>query len=168
MKSYAVILTLLIAIAFGSFLIYQNYTYQNTLVETTSLDESVVENTRESVVIINDVSVYVEIADTNEAREQGLSGRNSLGENEGMLFVFDKKAYPTFWMKDMLIPLDIIWIADGKITKIHENVQIPTPETQDKDLQRYNPSGSVDAVLEVNSGFSRKHSLNVGDSVILP
>src|SRR3989344_4302445 len=58
----------------------------------------------------------IEIGDEEAERAQGLSGRKSLAENEGMLFVFGgKDVKPAFWMKDMLMPIDIIWINDRKV-----------------------------------------------------
>src|SRR3989344_5995676 len=63
--------------------------------------------------------INIQIADNDEERSKGLSGVTSLGKSEGMLFVFDSKdVTPSFWMKGMKIPLDIIWIDDGKIVKI--------------------------------------------------
>src|SRR3989344_7332267 len=55
--------------------------------------------------------VKVELALTPEEQTQGFSGRSGLGENEGMLFVFDTPGKYGFWMKDMLFPIDIIWLA---------------------------------------------------------
>lgn len=110
-------------------------------------------------------SVTVEIADSEEERKKGLSGRKSLGESEGMLFVFDKKdVFPSFWMKGMLIPIDIIWIDEGEVVKIHKNVQ-PEPEKLDRELTKYYPDGPIDFVIEVNAGFSGKNNLGVGDKL---
>ena len=73
----------------------------------------------EKIMAIGDKKIGVQIADTAEKRKNGLSGITSLKENSGMLFVFDTKgASPLFWMKDMLIPLDLIWISNGKIVQI--------------------------------------------------
>jgi hypothetical protein len=115
---------------------------------------------------VNDNTVNVEPVITAEQRAKGLSGRSSLDPNSGMLFVFtkDDKA-PTFWMKDMLISLDIIWIKDGKIIKIDKNVPAPTEGTPDSKLNTYSAGASVDYVLEVNSGFTDSHSIKVGDTV---
>lgn len=116
-------------------------------------------------VSVGNTKVKVDIADSETARRNGLSGRPSLNEDEGMLFVFGQKdILPSFWMKDMKIAIDIIWINDGKITKIDKNV--PPPEgIEDKDLKLYNPDKPIDYVLEVNAGFSDKNGIKVGDSV---
>lgn len=117
-------------------------------------------------ITINNTSINVEVADTQEKRVKGLSGRTSLDNNTGMLFVFDTKSINTaFWMKDMLIPLDIIWIKDGKIIKIDKNIPAPASGTPDNKLIVYKPNQTVDFVLEVNAGFSDKNSIKVGQSL---
>src|SRR4051812_42406436 len=55
-------------------------------------------------------SVAADIADTETLREKGLSGRQSLSDTQGMLFIFQEEGIHSFWMKDMLIPLDMIWL----------------------------------------------------------
>lgn len=114
-------------------------------------------------------SIQVEVVNTESAREKGLSGRSSLAENTGMLFVFETKPVtPTFWMKDMLIPIDIIWIADNKIVKIDKNIPTPPKNTSDDKLDKIRANQPVNYVLEVNGGFSDQNNIKVGDSVILP
>lgn len=117
-------------------------------------------------VIVNGKKIFVEIANTNQKRTLGLSNRDSLGEYEGMLFTFDKKnTRPTFWMKDMLIPIDIIWINDEVVVEIHENVPPPNPGTPDKNLLLYSPSIEIDYVLEVNTGFSKANNIINGTKI---
>src|SRR3989344_8905757 len=71
--------------------------------------------------------VFVEIMDTAAKRAKGLSGRSSLSENEGLLFVFEEKdIMPAFWMKDMSFAIDIMWINDGVVIGISENA-LPEP-----------------------------------------
>jgi len=114
-------------------------------------------------------TIQVEIANTRDLRTKGLSGVTSLPKDNGMLFVFEsKKATPTFWMKDMLIPLDIIWIANGKVVKLDKNVAAPASDAKDGSLIKYSSPQAVDYVLEVNSGFSDTNNIKVNDSVILP
>lgn len=117
---------------------------------------------------VGSAKIQAEIASTESQRQKGLGGRRTLGENSGMLFVFDKKdVFPSFWMKDMLIAIDIIWINDGKISAIGRNVQPPTPGTPDSKLALFEPDEPVDYVLEVNAGFSDKNDVKTGDSVDL-
>lgn len=118
-------------------------------------------------VSIGITKVQVQIADTAEKRSKGLSGYDSLKANEGMLFVFNPKSNPIFWMKGMLIPLDIIWIVDGKIVRIDKNVPIPAPNTTDDKLKTYSSGQPIDYVLEVNSGYSDANGVKVGSTVDL-
>lgn len=73
--------------------------------------ETILDNEK-TLLRIGMATISVEIADTQAEQTQGLSGRASLGANEGVLFVFDKSDYYGFWMKDMLFPIDIIWIDE--------------------------------------------------------
>ncbi|MFA5999964.1 MAG: DUF192 domain-containing protein [Candidatus Paceibacterota bacterium] len=105
-------------------------------------------------------TILVGVSVTPEELARGLSGRDSLEKNQGMLFVFDQPAERSFWMKDMNFPIDIIWLGmDKKVTHIEKDVQ---PESYPATF-----SGGSDAlyVLEVNAGFSDKHNLRVGDQV---
>ena len=116
---------------------------------------------------VGNVTLYVEIADSEDERKNGLSGRKSLPKNDGMLFSFGQEdVFPSFWMKEMFIPIDIIWIDEWGVVKIHENIQ-PEPEKSDSELTKYYPDGPVDLVIEVNAGFSGKNNIKVGDNVIL-
>jgi len=114
---------------------------------------------------VGNANIFIDLADNNEEKAKGLSGRKSLKDNEGMLFVFESKSYPAFWMKDMLISIDIIWIADGKIVKIDESVPPSPPGTPSNELTLYRPSVAIDYVLEVNAGYSQRNGIKVGDSI---
>ncbi len=121
----------------------------------------------EKTITIKDKKISVQIAKTNEERSKGLSGVSSLKEDSGMLFVFNPKSTPLFWMKDMLIPLDMIWIADGKIVRIDKNVPAPAANTPDSALRTYSAGQPVDYILEVNGGYSDKNNIKTGDLVDL-
>lgn len=119
-------------------------------------------------IIVSTLPIKVEVADDEEERRKGLGGRTSLGENEGMLFVFPATTSNlVFWMKDMKFPLDIIWINTNKIVKIDKDVK-PEPGISDNDLKRYYPENPANFVLEVNGGFADKKGIKVGDSVEIP
>lgn len=102
--------------------------------------------------------INIEIADTDTARVQGLSGRNFLADDAGMAFLFGTPGKYTFWMKDMKFNLDFIWIKNGKIMEI-------TPNVPNTSLQTYQPLELVDSVIEVNAGWVAKNNVKVGDSV---
>lgn len=122
----------------------------------------------EKTITVGSKTIQVQIANTETEREQGLSGVASLDANKGMLFVFDTNVAAVFWMKDMLIPLDMIWIESGKIVRIDKNISKPAPNIPDNQLKTYSAGQAVDHVVEVNAGFSDTNKIKVGDSVILP
>ncbi len=102
----------------------------------------------------------VEVVDTPETRAQGLMFREYLPADEGMLFIFEEEFIYPFWMKNTLIPLDMIWInSDFEVVHIYENAE-PCEE---------DPCPSIDPgvpalyVLEVNAGKAREIGLSVGD-----
>lgn len=102
----------------------------------------------------------VELAKTPAAREAGLMNRTSLGEKSGMLFVFDSAEEYNFWMKNTLIPLDIIWIDEN--LKV---VAVKTAEPCREDFcEVYAPDRAALYVLEVNAGEAEKNNVKVGDS----
>ncbi len=116
-----------------------------------------------NTIFINDQAIQVSIADTNEERRQGLSGVTKLGNDEGKLFIFDKADYYGIWMKDMLFPLDILWIdEDLKIIHIEENVR---PETYPSS---YNSPAPARFVLELNAFFVDTYKIQLGDKVVIP
>jgi uncharacterized protein len=109
---------------------------------------------------IGQISLNVEIADTDAKREQGLSGKKELAENEGMLFVFNREGYYGFWMKDMNFPIDIAWLdKNKKIIYIEKNV---SPETYPK---IFNSSAPSLYVLEVHAEFLGKNNIKIGNFV---
>ena len=110
---------------------------------------------------IGGVPLRVEVQDTDSLRIKGLSGRESLRENEGMLFIFEESGLYGFWMKDMNFSIDILWISDGKeIVEIAENVAPDTfPEIfYPKELAQY--------VLETQAGFVEKNDIQLKDKVL--
>ncbi|MBL9013833.1 MAG: DUF192 domain-containing protein [Myxococcales bacterium] len=101
-----------------------------------------------------DAVVTVEVADTRSTIEKGLSGRTSLAPDAGMLFFMGKEQDHRFWMKDTLIPLDMIWLSkDKKIVGIQHNAQ-PRTETSRSAGKR-----SL-YVLEVNGGWCKAHGVH--------
>lgn len=104
-----------------------------------------------------------ELADTPAEREQGLSGRTEIPEDYGMLFVFEEKGLPGFWMKDMLVPIDIIWLADdGTILGIERSV---SPSTYPAVFYAPEP---VQLVLETRAGHAREAGWDTGTRISLP
>lgn len=143
---------------------YKLFSYSDT--NTTFFSQTIL-NEKQPQVKIGETKIFIEVAKSYEEKDKGLGGRSSLGKNDGMLFVFDFENIPIFWMKGMLIPLDIIWISDNKVVDLHKNIQAPEVETPLSNLPKYSPKEPVNYVLEVNAGFSDNNNIQIGDSVKL-
>lgn len=110
------------------------------------------------------LKIYAEIADNDTARETGLSGREKIPENMGMLFIFDSEHRLGFWMPDMKFPLDMIFFdSNYKIVDIAENEQ---PCATKSDCPVY-VSKPAKYVLEVNAGVVKKNKIKIGDSATI-
>lgn len=107
-------------------------------------------------------SIQVELVLTDLAKNQGLSGRQVIGA-DGMLFINEPKRQMNMWMKDMLFDLDMLFINDGKIVQIIENVAKPLPLTSDNHLPIISSNLPVEMVLELPAGYVNKNQLQVGD-----
>lgn len=101
---------------------------------------------------LKDELLRVEVVNTEASVTQGLSGRTGLSDIDGMLFVFDESAIRTFWMKEMLFAIDIIWLNEGKVIWIESNVQPPKPGLLDSEIERRTSPAPVDMVLETLPG----------------
>ena len=100
-------------------------------------------------VVINEKIIFVELAITPEDRQRGLMERDLLEKDNGMLFVFSEEDAYSFWMKNMKISLDIIWInADGNVVYFVEGA----PPCVQSPCQTYSPNADALYVLEVNPG----------------
>ncbi len=123
-------------------------------------------STPKKILSVGSQTFDVEIADSTSSRTQGLSGRDSLGEKEGLLFIFPSAGNYGFWMKDMNFPIDIVWLNGGRVAGFSENLQ-PEPGKSVFALPIYYPPANVDMVLEINAGAVAKYGLQAGDTVIL-
>ncbi|MEP5152793.1 DUF192 domain-containing protein [Planktotalea sp.] len=104
----------------------------------------------------------VELADDPSEQAQGLMHREQMASSAGMLFVFEAPKRTAFWMKNTLIPLDMIFVDQaGTITHIHENA-IPHDETP------ILGGDDVFAVLEINGGLSARFGFSLGDTLVHP
>jgi uncharacterized membrane protein (UPF0127 family) len=103
--------------------------------------------------------VSVEIAETEAVRARGLMFRETLAPDRGMLFLFEERGLHSFWMKNTLISLDILWLdSRGMIVSIAQSV----PPCSDEPCPHYSPDTEACAVLEVISGFVKQHGVKVG------
>lgn len=123
-----------------------------------------IEVPEQNQVFINDNCFYVELATTPDDRARGLMFREHLDPDKGMLFIFEEEGVHPFWMKNTLIPLDIIWISEDKeVVFISKNTQPCKTDI----CPSINPSKKAKYVLEVNGGISDKIGLNVGDKALI-
>ena len=107
------------------------------------------------------IEVEVEVADSDKERQTGLMFRESLDENSGMLFLFDVSEQYAFWMKNTLIPLDVIYIDEN-----FDIVDILYAEPCKEDpCERYIPKKESLYVLEVNGNFTIKYEISIGNKV---
>lgn len=108
------------------------------------------------------VSFSVEIAETDETRAQGLMFRESMVRGAGMLFVYDRPQHAYFWMKNTLIPLDMIFVnRDGLVTRVHSDA-VPG------DLTAIDGGPGVYAVLEINGGLAADYGIDAGSQMQHP
>jgi uncharacterized membrane protein (UPF0127 family) len=110
--------------------------------------------------------IKLEVASTNAEIQRGLMYRTSMPEDAGMVFIFHPARPVTFWMYHTKIPLDMIFIKDGKIIKIFENV--PPCPSEDSSLCPTYPQSTtivVTEVVEVNGGYAKRHGIKEGDDV---
>ena len=116
---------------------------------------------------IKDQEYTLEVAKTLSQKSNGLMKRSSLCSNCGMIFVSESPSSQIFWMKNTLIPLDIIFLdGEGKVINI-ENA-VPQPSAPDLQLKLYRSTAPSQYVIELNSGDSQKLNLKSGDKIELP
>jgi uncharacterized membrane protein (UPF0127 family) len=118
-------------------------------------------------VVIRGQVFTVDVADTPALQVRGLSGRPVLGPDEGMLFVYEQEGDHRFWMRDMLIPIDMIWLRNTRVVHIEDSVPPPKPGTSLDDLPLYSSSEPANLVLELAAGRARALGLKPGDRVTI-
>ena len=157
----------IIAILVAAFLVYGYY----PMVSHTPSAPIQTNQASTTQVEIGTTTLQVEVESTEAAREQGLSGRTSLPDGKGMLFVFQQDGDWGFWMKDMNFPIDIIFISATKTPGVGRVVSIApnaSPEGYHQNPpQVFYPPLAVRYVLEVPAGFAAAHGVVPGTSVKL-
>ncbi|MBI4992235.1 MAG: DUF192 domain-containing protein [Candidatus Harrisonbacteria bacterium] len=111
--------------------------------------------------IIGTNKFEIEIADNALEQAHGLSGRDFLADDRGMLFVFADLSVRSFWMAGMKFPLDIIWIKGDKVVGFSENL----PLASAANVKIYYSPESIDKVLEINAGLVNKLGIRAGDVI---
>src|SRR3989344_6137269 len=140
----------LLLILVGGVVLAQNYLKTKTLLPFK-------EN---ATVTINGHKLELTVADSQEEKEIGLSETNSLPQEKGMIFLFEKPGLYSFWMKNMKFPIDIIYINNDQIVTIQNNVQ-PVKEQESPTV--YTSTEPADKVLEIQAGLAKTYGFKKGD-----
>src|SRR5215472_13798078 len=115
-----------------------------------------------AVILPSGTRYRVEMARTPEEQAQGLMFRESLPPQSGMLFPFTEKGVHKFWMKNTMIPLDIIWIdSDGKVLFVSAD----TPPCRADPCVNYGPESPASSVLEIAGGMAKKEKVEAGSVI---
>lgn len=115
-----------------------------------------------ATVTVGTHTLRVTVADTHESRARGLAGVTTLADDEGMLFVPDGPSRMGIWMRGMVIPIDIVWIADGRVVHVVQGAKPDEPPHR-----TYEPPVPVDHVLEGAAGMAARVGLRVGAEVTI-
>jgi uncharacterized membrane protein (UPF0127 family) len=118
-------------------------------------------------VAAKDAKLVLAVVDTQKDRELGLMCVTALRPQTGMIFVFGKSADWEFWMKNTLIPLDMVWVeADGTVTAVAANVPASRLRTTDAKVARRRGHGAL--VIELNAGEALRDGVSAGRRLPLP
>ena len=137
-RIFQTVLIILLLVAFTS--LYQNLTYEE--------------------IHLNEGQLKAQIATTDYQRKKGLSNRDKLAKEEGMIFIFEEEKFHSIWMKDMNFPIDIIWIDSEK-----EIVDIKKNASPDTYPESFRPNEPAKYVLEVKAGYIKSNNLQIGDTL---
>lgn len=111
---------------------------------------------------INGHTFSLYLAKIPQEQEVGLAKFNKIDKTQGMLFIFPKSDYYSFWMKNMKFPIDIIFINKNMVVDIFQNVPY---QKNNNNLPIYTTHKKADKVLEINSGLSKEYKIKVGTEV---
>lgn len=114
-------------------------------------------------ILIGDKTLRAEFATTPAEWQLGLGNRKQLGANSGMIFIFPKAEIQNFWMKDTLIPLDIIWVNNKRVIGMAH--MFPEPGVPDTALKHYLSPIPADAVIETSVDWTTNNKIKIGDLV---
>lgn len=161
-------LVVALLLIFGKGFISTTYITQKPLEGTaSSQDTSGIVSKKDGKInlTVSTLNIFVEVVDTKDKRKKGLSKKDEMPIGEGMLFVFESADKYGIWMKDMKLPIDIIWI-DGskKIVDIKQNALVE-PGKKDRELTIYKPKAESLYILEINAGLSTLNNLQIEDNV---
>ena len=154
MKKILIAFALLLIVVAGV-VIAQNYLKSQNLFQTR----------KNPIAIINNNTFELIVVTSPKDMEIGLSQTSNLAKNKGLLFLFETPDYYSFWMRNMTIPIDIIYANNDKIVTVLSKVQPPLDANES--LTIYRPDAPSDKVLEINAGLAEEYNFKKGDKVIL-
>ena len=166
MKNITIILFIILIIFLALFFNYKN----NKIIETNVLnnnDKDKILNDDSfklydhTILYVNNNEISLYIADNNLKKQKGLMNVNELKDDEGMIFLFNEQNKHTFWMKNTLIPLDIIWVDKDKTIV---DIITAQPCTSESCPFLY-PKAESMYVIELQAGNSDKNNINIGDKL---
>ena len=128
-------------------------------------NDEVEKNADSRVLWLGDKKIMVEVAEDIETQTLGLGYRTHLDYDKGMLFMYKEAGYPIFWMKETLIPLDMIWINNNKVVDITHEIPVDSNPSDPKG--RYGTKEPASWVLETNAGWARANGIEIGTYVKL-
>lgn len=106
-------------------------------------------------------TIELEVAKTPQQQAIGLMYREEIPVNRGMLFPMEPPRVPRFWMKNVVVPLDMIFIREGEVAAIAHQV----PPCEEDPCPTYSPKMIIDQVLELRGGRAKELGLEIGDSL---
>jgi len=128
-----------------------------------ALPDKTTKKYHQAKVDVNGFEVMADIAMSPDQQEKGLSIKDSLNENEGMLFIFQREGAYNFWMNGMKFPIDILWLdTAGKVVHIESNLQ---PCVSEEKCADYAPTKNALYVLETTAGFAERHNVEIGTDI---
>lgn len=162
------IFVVLVLLAIWGINIFRNRLLTKPTPSLSVLHQAQMYQDRQKIAIkLDNQPITVEIVNTPASITQGLSGRSELGA-DGMLFVHSHAQPATYWMKDMRFNLDFVWIRDGQVIGVTENVPAPEEVMPDDQLPVYSAPGLVDMVLELPAGTVTEFNIYPGMVVSFP
>ncbi len=164
-KSFIKIVSVVVALAFLIFIILINLPQKEKKIST-AVKKSSIKFQKDGELTFQSAEgkyiskIDIEIADDDERRTHGLMDRLSMEENQGMLFLFPYETIQSFWMKNTVIPLDIIFVN-------RENVIVTIrKDTVPFDTGQYRSTKPAIMVVEVIAGYTDLYEINVGDKIV--
>ncbi|MCX8106384.1 MAG: DUF192 domain-containing protein [Ignavibacterium album] len=150
---------IIVVVLIGAFLIFNNF------IKSPDKEMEYYTFTKEGELIFSDslgnakAKIDIEIADDEYQRQLGLMNRKEMNENQGMLFIFPRQDFLSFWMRNTFLSLDMIFVDESKtIVTIHKNTRILSDTS-------YPSTKPARYVVEVLAGFTDKHKIQVGDKI---